>query len=207
MHARNAIFVGFNNTSSVIYICLNYATCGGVLHGIQKKQTLTKNGGSFNVGSQTNGPILIGDLTHPCKCGPRTFSSLTYPHLFLFLRGMANVPRSEFTRLAHTYFLPGGADSYKYTDLGRSLTWRCLGCRIGMLTLRRNTNPTPQPTKFQPYGTITHAQPCPPGCPTHHNTTLKCFWFPRSCQLPPLRHHQRRLPPIAWLPKAMDHPR
>ena len=189
-HARNRVFVGLNNTSSAIYICPNYATCGGVLHGVYKRLPQTDRHGNIlydskgRIRTQNNAPLLISDLTHPCSCGPPTFSSLTQPHLFPKLKGITNIPRSEFARLAHTYFLPGGPRSYKYMDIGTSITWRCLVCRRGMLTLRKNVNAQQQSPKFQPCGTITHAQPCPSTCPTHRNGVApKCFWFPRPRKL------------------------
>ena len=189
-HIRNAKFIGFNNTSSAIYVCPNYTTCGGVLHGVYKKLQLTDEQGNTlhdkngHAKRRPNAPFVISDLTRPCNCGPVLRCSLAHAHDFANLQGIPNVPRSEFTHLVHAYFLPGGTNSYQFHDLGQCLTWKCLACGKGQLTLRRTPNPKGQPPRYQPYGTITCARACPSSCPTHRiGIAPKCFWLPRPAPL------------------------
>jgi len=67
----------------------------------QQREHLQARSSSFEKASQggnpkfkASGPVAISNLTHPCSCGPSTFTSLAQPHLFLQLRGTGNMPHS-----------------------------------------------------------------------------------------------------------------
>lgn len=186
-HMRNADFVGFNNTSSAIYLCPNYKHCGGILHGTFNKQVLTDADGKAM--KDHNGyykitqhpPFTIGDLTRACHCGPRRYTSISHPFLFSSLQGTTNVARGEFTHLASAYFKRPGCNIHETIDHGNRITWKCLACQRGCLVFHRNAKCKSDRKAYLSYGTITSARPCPSNCGSHTaHPSPKFFWIPKT---------------------------
>lgn len=187
-HMRNATFQSYNNNSSAIYLCPNYKTCRGVLHGFRNKIPIRNENGSLfydrngYLKYNTLPHLTIGPLTNPCNCIPDRYTAIEdMSQLFERMLQTTNISRTEFNHLGNSYFAISGKNGYKFRNTGYNVTWNCLLCKKGCLQLTMNRNATTDPSKYQSYGTITMATPCCDDCPSHTSMpTRKTVWLPLS---------------------------